>query len=66
MTSKREHQVGKILNFLRDAGPASRGQIVQATELDGNTVTRLLGALLDMGKVSKAGNTRGARWSAVA
>lgn len=65
-----QHQQQKILDFLRDAflrdaGPASRAQIVQATELEGATVSRLLERMETNGLVRHEGRTRAARWSVV-
>lgn len=60
-----QHQQQKILDFLRAAGPASRAQIVQATELEGATVSRLLERMETNGLVRHEGHTRAARWSVV-
>lgn len=60
-----QHQQQKILDFLRAAGPASRAQIVQATELEGATVSRLLARMAVNGPVRHEGHTRAARGSVV-
>lgn len=55
----------RIVALLAKQGELTCAQIAEAFSVDPYTVSPLLRALRDEGKVKSKGNTRGTRWRAV-